>query len=256
MALVLAGSGLAHAIQPEDYLAQTVRDVKHAYARHSFVLTGANEKLRSAGTAVLFPAYGVSPKTAPGLTWQLTTLNDDQSVLCVVQSVPDVKRWNTALLTLSKAGLSVANPTTCQSLPVQGYAPAVFPASIAGRVVLDRRDTPSPTRVPSYPTLSGVDDSAVTRPGLFVSSNGGTQYITVYNPFIPIGDGLGFTTGLVGFTVRPGFSVVHSCTEIAAAESCSVAVSYSGVGGNLYPGQLMLYFIGGGVANIGLMGTW
>lgn len=248
-----AGTG-AQAAPVHERIRQTARDVERAFARYAFALDGALQKRPAAQSSDLFPAFGATPRSVPGLAWYLTPASADQSVLCVVQSVSNVGDWNQTLVALDRAGLRAASPATCEVRATQALAPASFPAALAGVKTLDRRDVPSPTYLPTYPEISGVDAGAVTRAGLQVSASQGPKAVTVYNPYIEVEPGVGLWVGVDGASSREGFSISHSCAWIAPAESCDVLVSYDASFGDARAGQLRLTFSNGAVANIGLVG--
>jgi hypothetical protein len=257
----LAAAGLvfigvsAHAASRMEYLDQTIWQVTRAYARHSFELSPNLEKKLSAVSDDLFPTFGMRPNSGGGITWELTRVSDDRSLLCVKQIVDTVSEWNSGILRFAKNGLSPATPSTCATTNSQGTAPPAFPATLAGVLELDRRDTPSRTVVPNYPVLQGIDATAVTRPALTVSALQGPSTITVFNPFIEISPGVGAVVGVTSITTRPEFSIEHNCSEVAAGSSCSISVAYDGSRPAGMAGQLIVQFSTGETANVGLLGT-
>ena len=240
-------------------LMDTTRSVYQAFSRYSAPIDGSTlQKKAPPSQDVLFPQYGFTPRKVGGLSWSLTPSSDDSSNFCIWMEVNSVSAWNDALVGLSQSGLHAADPQTCAMKPRFGYAPATFPAVIAGMATWDRRDIPSATVVPGYPMVMGVDSAAVTRPGLTVASSTGATF-AIYNPYVPVPTNPpvdpppGMLVGVTGVSVRPEFVVSQQCGVIASESSCSVQVQYQGTSPVL-AGQLFLYFSNGAVANIGLLG--
>jgi hypothetical protein len=246
----------AYATTLSPLLTQTARDVERAFARHAFALDPVTRQKRPAAqTSDLFPMYGATPRAGSGISWQLTPENQENSVLCLAQTVSDLSAWNQAILALNKSGFQPAMPSGCSALSSHPLGPSSYPATIAGRKVLDRRDVPSPTQVPVYPEVLGVDAAAVTRPGLQVSAVTGPGVVTIYNPYVEVSPGEGTWVGVNSATARTGFTVGHACTLIAPDTSCDIFVSYDANSGGYRVGQLILNFSNGEVANVGLVGT-
>lgn len=245
-----------------DQLVLAGQSVENAFSRRMAVLSPETLQQPSAlELSDLFPAYGFAPRTVAGQGYTLTGLDENQAALCLKRQVTSVEQWNEALVALSSAGYGPAD-ATCVPTVSYAHAPAVFPAVIAGRKVLDRRNVPTKTLVSQYPAIAGVDAAAVTRPGLVLTapqgSPGSASAITVFNPFTLVSVGpppVGLTLSLSAISVREGFDVQHNCSFIFPDGTCSIEVRYDGTRGKAYVGSLLLVFSNGARANIGLLGT-
>ncbi len=239
-----------------DLVQHTVRQVEAGFRRKTAVLDAQTKEQPSAqALGQLFPAFGFAPLTNTDVSWSLNGMNVDQAVICVGLVTRSVTQWNDITVRMHRMGLTPAT-AGCEAQAQYAHAPQSFPATIRALKLLDRRDTPVPTVLPAHPVVSGVDESAVTRPGLVVTA-GAPAIVTVSNPFVLVNAGpppVGLTVGLVAAKVRPGFTVEHSCGSLAPDTGCTVMVRYAGTDGSNFPGSLRLEFSNGAVAVVGLLG--
>ncbi len=236
--------------------------VEKAFARRMAALDPGTLQQPSALEPVdLFSSWGFRPRAVAGHDYLVTGVDDNTSALCLRTQVTSAEQWNEVLVALSRKGYGPAD-SACDSLDRYAYAPLTYPASIAGRKLLDRRDVPVKTVVPVYPALSGLDAEAVTRPGLTLPATagapGGYSAITVFNPFTLLSVGpppVGLTLNLTSITAREGFDVQHNCSFIFPDSSCTIFVRYGGQHGKAFVGSLQLSFSNGARAIVGLLGT-
>lgn len=240
-----------------DLVQSTVNSLENAFRRRTAVLASpSKDQVSALELGALFPSYGFAPPLNSNLTWSLTGVSSDVAKLCVGVTVTTTADWNRLVSRLHREGMHPSN-SACEEVARYSLAPAGFPATLHAIRTLDRRDTPVATSLSSYPEITGADAAAVTRPGLLLAA-GTPATLTVFNPFTLVDAGplpMGLTLGLTGLSVREGFSVSHTCSEIAPAATCTVTVRYGGGYGPSYPGSLRLEFSNGAVAVVGLLGV-
>jgi hypothetical protein len=244
---------------------QTARGIERGYRRSMGALSGSTlEQTSALALTSPFSSSVFAPRARSDVFWSLTGVNADQSVLCLKVTVNTVADWNQALVSVSKAGLSAASAEDCVQLARFPAVPETYPAQIAGVKILDRRDTPVPTVVPSDPQISGVDASAVTRPGLLLNSTAtlpASKTIVVTNPEVIVGYSPGPPSSplyrrltLTKVVLRDGFYYDDDCQDVGPNATCNVTVSYAGASGDNFSGSARLEFSNGAIAVIGLLG--
>ena len=261
LAGALALPCLAFAVD-DGQLVSTVKTVERGYARAMGTLNAAGEQPSALTMTNPFVTSPFAPRASAAVSWALTGVDADQTILCVTKTVSNVNDWGLAVKGLSQAGLYSANPSTCEAV-ASFVPPPAFPAQLGGIKLLDRRAVPTPTLLPTDPVISGVDGAAVTRPGMELRSADAPGYrdITVFNPATVTGVDPGppaqvlyRSLSLSAASVRPGFSVSHDCDNVGPDAFCTVRVSYDAGAGDRYPGNLRMVFSNGAVAVISLLG--
>lgn len=261
LTLVLAAPALAAAPDAlADGLTRMARSIKRGHSRAMGALDPLTLRQPDARDLTDPFSFGLfAPRVPTGASWRLSGLDEDQSVLCLTQTVSNASAWGSAQRGFLLARMLPADPQTCE-LSGEGYsAPQHYPGVVAARKVLDRRNVPNATVLPAEPLVTGVVADAVTRPGLTLRTKEGQGYadLTIQNPLVVLDPGPPQVLRALGLTlvqVRPGFSYSHDCEAIEPGEACTFRIAYDGQDGDYRVGSLRLEFSNGEVAVIGLLG--
>ncbi len=276
---LLAGASLAQA-QPvsveermtEMQVQRAARALQAAFLRKYATLDAQARQPALANGSDWFPAHGFAPSLA-GLGWSFQPLDANRGALCLTMPAGTAARHAALARAFALAGLAPA-ASDCQAAsawPTPGAS-----ATVSARRELDRRDVPVATLLPPTGgvTVTGADAQAVTRPGLTLLAASGQSsaaaVLTVTNPMryarpdgssctaqdagLPETDCAPLASSLTEVSARPGFSVTHTCSSIAAGASCTVSLVYANAGERYLSMPLRLAFSTGEVAAIGVLG--
>lgn len=256
------GSKLTKNSHQADLVANTFKAVEQAFNR-KMRETPFPQLLQPSAMAVsdLFPGYGFSPKANTAISWSIAGVDENKAKVCVAYTAPSLEVW-ASLVALSKLkGYSATSATCSEATPLNG-APSSYPADIHLLKVLDKRDVPVATYVPSDPFIYNVDSYAVTRPGLTINKPSsqpvGWASVSVRNPeiILEFGDPVVYRTlSISELTVRDGFSVRHNCFGLGPNALCAIDVGYDGSRGKYHVGSMRVVFSNGAIMSVGLLGV-
>lgn len=189
----------------------------------------------------------------------ITPLNPDQVRLCVTatpQSAEDAYQVSKKARqqSLTAVASDCVTPRVDNSLE-EG-------ASLSWAKILNRRDTPTPTRLSPGLPLQGVSESARPWPALnLVASEpgwGSAVNLTFTNPSTAEVGSPEFDASLVSLVsadIRDGFLLSHDCQDVPPQQQCTISLQYDYGGGDVLYGFVDLEFTGGLTAWISLKGT-
>ncbi len=240
-----------------DVLEYSVRNVERGFARRVAQLSEALEQPDATMASTWLSGLRFGPRPNSAVSLSLSGLDVNRARLCLAFTAGTVSQWNEVLQRAASLGLTPANGD-CSVAAGFSLAPSTWPATMHVSKTLDRRDVPVATVLPLEPGITGVDAQAVTRPGLTLmasAENGPGEFsiITVSNPLPPEGpEGASLT--LTDVAVREGFTVQHTCVDVAPGAQCEVSVRFEGGLSRPHVGSLRLAFSNNAVAIVGLLG--
>lgn len=239
--------------------AHALMDVEKAfYRKQSFVNPSTGLRDPAPGALADLTGYCFMPANA-NFAITLMALDTARSSVCIEMRVKSEALARAAARALAMPGVSRAD-AQCQAVSASPV-PTTWPASVYAVKVLDSEDALAPTLLPSAPVFSGVSSQAYARPAITLPaapgqwSQAGTFIVS--NPAMPALEGQppAPVMSIIKASVRPGFTVEHNCVQVAAQQSCTVAVRYQGTQSELYRvGKLRLDFSDGHFAIVSLLG--